>query len=126
MKTKPHILVADDEPDLTDIMTAVLDQRGFATSSAFDGVQVLESVHERPPDLILLDLDMPRLNGWQVIERLKQDEALSSIRIVILTGVAKSEQERHASLARRADAYLLKPCAPDEVVRTIQTVLDHA
>lgn len=125
-RRQPYVLIADDEPDLIDIMTTTLDRRGFLTSSAFDGFQALELARLSLPDAILLDLDMPRLNGWQVLEQLKQDHALSSIRIVILTGVATSEHERKICLSRGADAYLLKPCSPEEVVRVLQDVLQGA
>jgi len=122
-RNQPYVLVVDDEPDLVDILTHALDRHGFLTTGAFDGLQALEIAQAAHPDAILLDLDMPRLNGWQLLERIKADEALASIRVIILTGVAKTEADRQACLSHGADAYLCKPCSHDDIVRTLQMVL---
>lgn len=120
---QPCVLVVDDEPDLVEIMLHVLDHEGFLATGAFDGRQALEIAKAIHPDAILLDLDMPRLDGWEVLKQLKQDTVLSSIHVIILTGVAKTDQDRQGGLSRGADAYLYKPCPVAEVVRTLQAVL---
>ena len=119
----PYVLVVDDEPDLVEIMTLWLDEHGFLTSSATNGTQALEIARAVHPDAILLDVDMPQLNGWQVLEQLKHTTGLADIRVVILTGVATTDRDRQAGLSHGADAYLLKPCQPDDVTRALQSVL---
>ena len=118
-----YVLIVDDEPDLVDILSTALGGNGFFTSSASDGQQALEIVEQVQPDAIVLDLDMPRVNGWQVLEQLKQSEKFSAIRVVILTGVATTHKDQRTGLARGADAYLLKPCSMAHVIQTLQTVL---
>jgi len=119
----PHILVVDDEPDVVEVMSRTLQAQGFRVAGAFDGLQALELARSIHPDVMLLDLEIPRLNGWQVLAQLKRDGHLSTMRVVIFTGVATHPEDQAAGLSQGADAYLVKPCSTDEVVRTVQGVL---
>lgn len=120
---RPFVLVVDDEPDLVDILTTVLDQEGFAAAGALDGQEALEVVRMMTPDVLLLDLDMPRIDGWQVLERLQKQQMLARIRVVILTGQEQTVAAKQRGMRLGAADYLLKPCAPDEIVRALQTAL---
>ena len=120
---KPYVLVVDDEPDLVEILTALLNERGFASSGALDGTEALEIVRSVRPDAILLDLDMPKMNGWEFLKHMKAYAELQNIRIVILTGKDQSHEDRARGLSLGACEYLLKPCPPDEIVRVIHAAL---
>lgn len=120
---RPYILVVDDEPDMVDIMTSALTQRGFLASGAYNGAQALDIIRSVHPDAILLDIDMPQVDGWHFLKLLKSMPDMNDIRVVILTGVDQKPEDRRLGLEQGAFAYLLKPCAPDEVVRTIELAL---
>ena len=118
-----YVLIVDDEPDLVEIMTLGLAQQGFRTASAANGFEALESARCAQPDAILLDLDMPRINGWEVLEQLKNHPTLSVVPIVILTGTAKSQSDRYTGLSNGANAYLTKPCSIEEIAQTLLSVM---
>lgn len=119
---QPYVLVVDDEPDLVEILTAVLNQEGFSASGALNGREALEVIRNVVPDAILLDLDMPEVNGWELLTSLRAS-GLEDIRIVILTGKDQSSQDRRRGLLLGASEYLLKPCAPEDIVRALQDAL---
>jgi len=121
---KPFVLVVDDEPDLVEILTTLLNERGFSASGASDGAEALEVIRSVHPDVILLDLDMPRVNGWEVLQQVKTNKQWKDIEIVILSGKHQSLEERRQGKARGATEYLLKPCAPEDIVRAIQSALN--
>lgn len=120
---KPFVLVVDDEADLVEILTSMLEQEGFAASGALDGQEALEVVRTVTPDVLLLDLDMPRVNGWQVLEELRERKVLEHIRVVILTGREQTLDAKQRGLRLGASDYLLKPCEPDAIVRALRAAL---
>jgi len=120
---QPYVLVVDDEPDLVEILTAVLAEHGFAASGAANGREALEVLHAVQPDAILLDLDMPQINGWDVLAQLRGHRDLEQVRVVILTGKDQSPEDRTRGLSLGASDYLLKPCPVDQIIRALQTAL---
>jgi len=118
----PTVLIADDDPDLRDILRAVLEPAGFSVQEAPDGEQALQAVRAHPPDLVILDYMMPGLTGPAVCERLKQDMLLRHIPVIMLTG--KSEvQDKVEGINAGADDYLVKPFEPQELVARVRMVL---
>ena len=120
---KPLVLVVDDEPDLVEILTAFLQQRGFAASGVCSGADALEVLRPVQPDAVLLDLDMPQIDGWEVLQRIRADAKLQGARVVILTGRDQTPSDRRNGLSRGASEYLTKPCAPDTIVRALDAAL---
>lgn len=120
---KPYVLVVDDEPDFVEILTTFLREGGCAASGALDGREAFEVVRTVQPDAILLDLDMPYVDGWEFLAKLKVSKALADIRVVILTGMARTPTEQQRGKAMGASAYLLKPCNLHDVLQAIQTAL---
>jgi PleD family two-component response regulator len=117
-----RILVADDDPDVRDILRSVLEPAGFVVAEASDGAGALRAVREQPPDLIILDYMMPRLTGPQICAELKQDTLLRHTPIIMLTG--KSEvQDKVDGISAGADDYLVKPFEPKELLARVQMVL---
>ena len=116
------ILIADDDPDLRDILRSVIEPAGFAVIEAENGEHALQMIRARPPDLIILDYMMPQMTGPQVCEQLRQDVLLRHVPIIMLTG--KSEvQDKVVGLNAGADDYLVKPFEPRELLARVQMVL---
>jgi DNA-binding response OmpR family regulator len=120
---QPYVLVVDDEPDLVEILTAVLREQGFAVSGAHNGREAMEVLRAVRPDAILLDLDMPEVNGWEFLAHLRITAGEAAVRIVILTGKDQSMEDRVRGVKMGASAYLLKPCPVEEIVRALREAL---
>ncbi|MBI2104849.1 MAG: response regulator [Candidatus Omnitrophica bacterium] len=117
-----QILVADDDPDLRDILRSVLEPAGFSVTEAEDGAAALDAIRRRPPDLLILDYMMPQVTGPEVCRQLKQDTLLRHVPIIMLTG--KSElQDKVDGIDAGADDYLIKPFEPAELLARVRMVL---
>ncbi len=117
----PLVLVVDDDRDGREIYATTLSASGFRVEQAVDGFEAVDKSYKLHPDLILMDLLMPRLDGWEVIGWLKNNRNTRDIPIVAVTG-AQAEQ---CELARSAGVHsvLIKPCAPDTLLDEIRRVL---
>lgn len=119
---RPDVLIVDDEPFIVETVRFALEAAGYPCRVAYDGEAAVRLVHEAPPGLILLDLMLPKLNGFQICRLLKFDERYRQIPIVMLTARA---QERDRLLAKEtgADAYVVKPFEFEELLRVIARYL---
>lgn len=116
------ILVAEDNPDSRELLSEILLSLGYEVVLAFDGVNALEKLEEFYPDLIILDVDMPRKSGFEVVGELKESAEYSKIPIIMLT--ARSDVEsRVKGLGLGADDYLSKPFSPRELIARVTTRL---
>jgi diguanylate cyclase (GGDEF)-like protein len=122
MPSDVSILIADDDPDLRDILRSILEPSGFSVREAPDGRQALEAVKSQAPDLIILDYNMPDMTGPEVCERLKQDMLLRHVPILMLTGKSEVE-DKLVGIQAGADDYLTKPFEPRELLARVQMVL---
>jgi adenylate cyclase len=116
------VLAVDDNPDNIQLITDILDDLGHDVTCAYDGPQALESVEADAPDLILLDVNMPGMSGFDVIARLKADQRTSGIPVIMLTALAGIDY-RVEGLGLGADDYLTKPFSPRELIARIETRL---
>jgi two-component system phosphate regulon response regulator PhoB len=121
---KPRILVVDDEPDVLDLVTYNLTQAGFQTETAVDGAQALRKARTIAPDLILLDLMLPEIDGLEVCKLLRRDAKTSAIPIIMLTARA-SEIDRIVGLELGATDYVPKPFSPRELVLRVKKRLEQ-
>jgi DNA-binding response OmpR family regulator len=119
----PRILLVDDEVAITDNLAPFLERAGFTVSAAGDGQQALEQVARLKPDLVILDVLMPRMDGRQVLRRLRQGGDWTPI--ILLTQVGEAS-ERAMALEEGADDYINKPFDPRELVARIRSVLRRA
>jgi CheY-like chemotaxis protein len=116
------VLVVEDYQDAREMYAAYLQFSGYEVAEAVDGVEAIEKAVELLPDIILMDLALPKMDGWEATRRLKSDPRTSHIPIVALTGHALAG---HAEGAHKAgcDAFVTKPCLPDALVAEIQRML---
>lgn len=115
------ILVVDDEEGLVLLMETNLQVAGFQVLTAFDGEEALRQVEKEKPDLILLDIRMPRKNGWEVCQELKSREETRSIPIIFLSAYAQREDIARG-LKMGAERYITKPADPLDVVNAIEEI----
>jgi len=121
----PLILVVDDYQDAREMYAEYLQFSGFRVAEARNGNEALEQAFALKPDLILMDLSLPGMDGWEATRRLKSDEATRHIPIVALTGHALAGASEGA---RRAgcDSFVTKPCLPDDLVIEVRRMLGTA
>ncbi|MDZ4765017.1 MAG: response regulator [Chloroflexota bacterium] len=117
----PLVLVADDHPNTTVLMQYVFEREGFRVEQAADGVTALQIAREQRPDLILLDIMMPLMNGFEVLRRLREDPLTAKIPTVIITANAKEPGDIAKGLNLGADDFLLKPIQPTELVARVMS-----
>lgn len=121
---KPKIMVIDDEPDIVKLVKISLEMANFEVIEATSGKQALEKVREVVPDLFLLDIMMPEMNGYEVCEKLKQDPTTKNVPIVMLT--AKGQKgDAEQGLRVGADDYIIKPFDPYELGEQIYEILNQ-
>ena len=120
---KERILIVDDEPHIRRILTFLLEQKGFTTLTAADGRQALEMARSETPDLILLDLMMPHMDGFEVCEHLRGEFVTAQIPVIMVT--AKGEvNDKVRGLQGGANDYLTKPYDNKELLARVQNMLD--
>ena len=119
------ILVVDDEPNILLSLEFLMRKVGFDVRTASDGEQALAAIGESPPDLVLLDVSMPRRNGYEVCEAIRAEPLWSGVRVVMLTARGR-DVEREKGLAMGADDYVTKPFATRELVDKVQALIGPA
>ena len=112
------VLVIDDTPDNRDLYMQFLAAHGLDVIGAADGPAGIEAARAAHPDVIVLDMRLPRVDGWEVARRLKADEATRGIGLIAVTGHGTGEARQRA-LDAGIDDYLVKPCAPEDVLAAI-------
>jgi twitching motility two-component system response regulator PilH len=116
------ILIVDDSRTLVHALKSFLEQAGFATATAFDGIQGIEAARSHRPDLILMDIVMPNMNGFEATRALKRDPETAAIPVVIVSG-AEQPADRVWGTRLGAKGYLAKPLRKDRLLETINQVL---
>lgn len=119
------ILIADDEPNIVISLEFLLEQGGYRVQVVHDGPAALEAMAREVPDLVLLDVMLPQLSGYDVCQRIRQNPAWSNVRIVMLTARGR-EVEITKGLALGADAYVTKPFSTRELLDQIRRQLGDA
>jgi len=116
------VLICDDEPSLRELIRVSLDGR-FSFAEAHDGVECLDLARETLPDLVVLDMMMPRLNGLEVLSEFRGDERLADTPVIVLTAQPASREE---AIRGGASRVILKPFTPDEISAAVEEVLAEA
>ena len=117
------ILCVEDEPEMIDLMRLILGRRGFEVKGANGGVEGLKMIRDSAPDLILLDLMMPDMDGWEVYQQLKADEKTKNIPVIVVTAKAQSIDKVLGLHIAKVDDYIAKPFSPQELLNSVEKVL---
>ena len=118
----PLILVVDDYADNREMYSAYLKFQGLEVVEAANGAEALDRAFARPPDLVVMDLSLPGVDGWQATRALKADARTKNIPVIAVTGHALAGAPEHAAEAG-CDGFLTKPCLPEDLLREIQRML---
>jgi CheY-like chemotaxis protein len=116
------ILVAEDDATQRQLYVEVLVHAGYRVLEAADGAHTIKIAHEQRPDLVIVDVSMPGMSGWNVVRQLREDYSLGALRVVMVTGLSET-WDRDASIAAGADSHLTKPLAPERLLAEIKRVL---
>ena len=123
MKKKPRILVADDDAFIRRPLEWILSQEGFTAETARDGDECMEALRNNPPDLLILDVMMPGLDGFEICRRMKDDPKLRQIPVILLSARGR-EHDRERGMALGAAEYMTKPYSPTDLMQRIRGLLE--
>lgn len=120
-----HILCVEDEPEMIDLIRLILERRGFTVQGAAGGTEGIKKIREIRPDLVLLDLMMPDLDGWEVYQQMKADDATRDIPVIVVTAKAQSIDKVLGLHIAKVDDYIAKPFSPQELLASVEKVLNR-
>ena len=118
-----RVVCIEDEPEMIDLVRLILGRKGFEVIGANGGVEGLEAVRREKPDLVLLDLMMPDMDGWEVYQQIKADETLRHIPVVVVTAKAQSIDKGLGLHIAKVDDYITKPFGPQELLESVSKIL---
>jgi CheY-like chemotaxis protein len=116
------VLVADDEEDIVGLVTTIIERSGHEVVAVRNGAQALAALRERRPDLVVLDISMPEVDGLEVLRRIRADEETSALPVLLLSAQAQ-EGDVKRGFATGASAYVKKPFSPHELARRVDELL---
>jgi CheY-like chemotaxis protein len=121
---KPYIMIVDDDPDIIEGILMILETQPYRLATACDGKKCLDMINEETPDLLILDLLMPRMDGWGVIRELRGEPRYANIPIMILTTVVEDASRRRYELetgmAMDVQDYIQKPAKPEDLLSRVE------
>jgi DNA-binding response OmpR family regulator len=119
---RPLILAADDDGDILALVSFRLGRAGYSVITAEDGLEALALARERKPDLLILDVRMPKMTGLEVVSSLREEEGLNGVPVLLLTASVQDESVKRGFDAG-ADDYIKKPFSPEELASRVQAIL---
>jgi len=127
MKDQPYILIVDDDPDIVEGILMILETQPYRLATARDGKQCMQMVEAETPDLIILDLLMPRMDGWGVIREMRSNPRFTSVPIMILSTVIEDASHRRYELetgmSMDIQGYVQKPAKPADLLQRVEKLL---
>jgi two-component system response regulator VicR len=120
---KKTVVCIEDEPEMIDLVKLILGRKGFELVGAVGGREGLDTVRKLKPDLVLLDLMMPDMDGWEVYQQMKADEELKTIPVIVVTAKAQSIDKVLGLHIAKVDDYVTKPFGPQELLQSVNKVL---
>ena len=123
-KAGNFILCIEDEPEMIDLIRLILERRGFKVEGAAGGMDGIRKVRELHPDLVLLDLMMPDLDGWEVYQQMKADENSRNIPVIVVTAKAQSIDKVLGLHIAKVDDYISKPFSPQDLLASVEKILN--
>jgi len=122
----PHVLVVDDEPEILKMVAKIMEARGHRVTMAKDGQEALDAVVRDRPDVMILDLNLPKMDGFEVCKKLKTDPGTKAIPIVMLTAAYVSVEDATRGVGVGADEYVVKPFLREVLVHNVERLLEAA
>jgi DNA-binding response OmpR family regulator len=122
-QTIKHILCVEDDQEMIDLIRLILGRRGFEIKGANGGREGLRMIREELPDLVLLDLMMPDMDGWEVYQQMKADEKTRNIPVIVVTAKAQNIDRVLGIHIAHVDDYITKPFNPQELLNSVEKVL---
>src|SRR5690242_4395467 len=117
------ILCIEDETEMIDLMRLILGRRGYEVFGAPGGVEGIKQVRELHPDLVLLDLMMPVMDGWEVYQQMKADESTRDIPVIVVTAKAQNIDKVLGLHIAKVDDYIAKPFSPQELLESVEKII---
>jgi len=122
-QTAKRILCIEDEPEMIDLIRLILGRRGFEVSGAAGGNAGIKAVREQLPDLVLLDLMMPDMDGWEVYQQMKANESTRNIPVIVVTAKAQNIDKVLGLHIAKVDDYISKPFSPQELLNSVEKII---
>jgi len=123
MSNSNRVVCIEDEPEMIDLVRLILSRKGFQVVGAMGGREGLEVIAREKPDLVLLDLMMPDMDGWEVYQKMKANEAMKNIPVIVVTAKAQSIDKVLGLHIAKVDDYVTKPFGPQELLESVEKVL---
>lgn len=121
-----HVLVVDDEPEIVKLVAKFLEGRGHRVTIARDGQEALDAIAAERPDVLVIDLNLPKVDGFEVTRRLRTDPATKDLPIVMMTAAFPTVEEADRGLSLGADEYVVKPFLRDVLVHNVERLLSRS
>ena len=121
-----RVVCVEDEPEMIDLIRLILGRKGYEVIGAHGGMAAMQIIQEQMPDVILLDLMMPDMDGWEVYQKLKADEDVKNIPVIVVTAKAQSIDKVLGLHIAKVDDYISKPFSPQELLDSIDQILNRA
>lgn len=123
MSSHKRILCIEDDQEMIDLIRLILSRKGYKIIGAVGGIEGLEAMQKEKPDLVLLDLMMPDMDGWDVYQQMKADPALQSIPVIVVTAKAQNIDRVLGLHIAKVDDYITKPFSPQELLAAVEKAL---
>lgn len=117
------VVCIEDEPEMIDLVKLILSRKGIQVVGAIGGREGLEAIQNEKPDLVLLDLMMPDMDGWEVYQKMKADDSTKGIPVIVVTAKAQSIDKVLGLHIAKVDDYITKPFGPQELLESVEQVL---
>lgn len=121
-----RVVCVEDEPEMIDLIRLILGRRGYEVIGSHGGMAAMQIIQEQMPDVILLDLMMPDMDGWEVYQKLKADDEVKNIPVIVVTAKAQSIDKVLGLHIAKVDDYISKPFSPQELLDSIDQILNRA
>jgi DNA-binding response OmpR family regulator len=121
-----RILCIEDDPEMIELIRLILERRGFTVDGADGGKAGLEALRASPPDLVLLDLMMPDMDGWDVYQKMKAAESTRHVPVIVVTASAQNIDREFGLHIAKVDDYIVKPFSPQDLLSSVDRVLGGA
>jgi len=122
VKNAKQVIYIEDEQEMIDLVSLILSRKGYVVTGAIGGRDGLDLVRQKLPDLVLLDLMMPDMDGWEVFQQMKADETLRQIPVIVITAKAQSIDKVLGLHIAKVDDYISKPFSPQDLLESVEKV----